>query len=208
MAKHANENYVHNCGAKKIILQNYEKALTEMEFEPEQVIRILNFYLFNAPIIKNDKGNAKFGLKSLKEYGWMGNSKLSRLEGKLLKASEIGIFCFIKADSINETLNSMDLNDKICIDHPRAILKQNIRISVHEDGTTVVAPQETRMECLFRHIRNAFAHNQTYIFDNGNVLLEDSEENEKISARILIPKGSLLKWINITESELDGEAKA
>ena len=64
----------------------------------------------------------------------------------------------------------MDLADEICIQHPRAVMKQNCSVSIQEDGTTIINQNETRMECLFRHIRNSFAHNHTYLFDNDNIL--------------------------------------
>ena len=53
------------------------------------------------------------------------------------------------------------------------------------------------MECLFRHIRKTLAHNRTYQFENGNILLEDVDDNEKVSARILLSKRTLLDWIDI-----------
>ena len=68
------------------------------------------------------------------------------------------------------------------------------------DGSTEIKQHETRMECLFRHFRNAIAHNHTYLFDNENIMFEDCDESGKISARILMPKNALLTWIEIVRS--------
>lgn len=204
MAKRVNENYIHNCGLDKQTIREHEKAITEMGFSQEQVIRILDFFLFHPPVVKDEKEKRQFGQRSLKEYGWVGNSQLSRLEGKLLKAAGIGTFCFIKADTIENTLKEMDLLDRACVDHPRAVLRQNISVSIYEDGSANIVQKETRMVCLFRHIRNSLAHNQTYLFDNGNIILEDADDNGKISARILLPKEALLEWNSIVSSGIAG----
>lgn len=207
MANRVNENFFHNCESDKQPIHEHEKAITEMDYEQEQIIRILDFFLFHPPVIKDEKEKRHFGQKTLREYGWVGTSQLSRLEGKLLKAAGMGAFCFIKADTIENTLKEMDLLDRACVEHPRAVLRQNISVSIYEDGSTNIVQKETRMVCLFRHIRNSLAHNQTYLFDNGNILLEDTDDNGKISARILLPKEALIEWISIVSSGIDGNSE-
>jgi hypothetical protein len=198
---HVNENYVHNCGLQQYVLTEYVKSIVDMGFEKQECLDILEFYLFNAPILKSDKKGDSFGLKSLRDYGWNGNSEMSKLEGRLLKAAGLGMFCIIKSDSISQTLVSMDLEMKVCIEHPRAVMSQKCKVSVQEDGLVVVNQQETRMECLFRHIRNSLAHNHTYDFNNGNIMFEDCDENNNISARIIIPKHSMIDWMNIVKKQ-------
>ena len=53
---------------------------------------------------------------------------------------------------------------------------------------------------MFTHIRNAFAHGNTYFFENGNVLLEDKDGN-KITARILIAVQTLVDWIRLIDKD-------
>ena len=197
--KHINENYIHVCDSSQEELLPKARPISQMGYTKEQVIKIVEFYLFNAPVLKSKKDNS-FGLKTLNDYGWSGTSAMSKLEGKLLTAAGMSIFSFIKSNSIDETLDSMNLGTKICTEHPRAVLKQNVKVVVFEDGSTEIRQQETRMECLFRHLRNAIAHNHTYLFDNGNVLIEDCDDNEKISARLLIPKDALTEWIRIVKN--------
>ena len=195
--KHINENYIHACDSTQEEILSKTKSISQMEYTKEQVVEIVEFYLFNAPVLKSDKKDDSFGQKSLKDYGWAGTSAMSKLEGRLLKAAGMSIFCFIKSDIIDETLDSMNLGSKICTEHPRAVLKQNAKVVVYEDGSTEIRQQETRMECLFRHLRNAIAHNHTYLFDNGNILIEDCDDNGKISARLLMPKDALIEWMRI-----------
>lgn len=201
--KHTNENYVHNCGSQQMDITAFAKSIVNMGFQQQECLDILTFYLFNAPVLKSNKTDDQFGLKSLREYGWVGNPDMSKLEGRLLKSAGIGMFCFIKSDSISETLESMNLGQKICIEHPRAVIKQNYNVVVREDNSVCITKQETRMECLFRHIRNAFAHNHTYDFNNGMIMLEDCDDNGKISARIIFPKRSLIDWRRIVKREED-----
>jgi hypothetical protein len=205
--KHVNENYLHDCGLQKNTVTAYVKSIVNMGFEPRECLDILTFYMFNAPILKSGKNGNLFGLKSLKDYGWSGNSDMSKLEGGLLKAANLGMFCFIKSNSISQTLNSMNLEDKVCIEHPRAVIMQNYNMTVQEDGSINVMQQETRMECLFRHIRNSLAHNHTYDFNNGNIMLEDCGDNGKISARIIIPKQALIDWMKIIKNKESNSKK-
>ena len=195
-----NKNFIHDCNSPKVNFKDYQKSILDMNFTSQELSDILHFYLFNAPTLKNDKTDNLYGFKSLKEYGWTRKS-LSKLESSLLAASSIDKFCIIKADSIENTLKSMNLDESICIEHPRAVLKQNFSTSVHEDGSVKITQKEARMECLFRHIRNSFAHNCTYLFENDNILLEDKDDKGKISARMLIPKRALLEWIPIIKKE-------
>lgn len=196
-SKRINENFIHSCGLAQIPISTKIVSISKMDFTSEQLIEVLDFYLLSAPILKSDKIEEPFGLKSLRYYEWAGSSAMTKLEGQLLKSSGINTFCILKSNSIEETLAAMNLGAKICAEHPRAVLKQNAKAVMHEDGSVEVRQEETRMECLFRHIRNSIAHNHTYLFDNDNIMLEDNEENGKITARIVMPRKALLDWIEI-----------
>ena len=126
---------------------------------------------------------------------------MNRLEGRLLRAANLSVFCMIRADRIDQTLEAMDLDKTICCTHPRAVLRQLCSVRIQEDGSVNVSQGETRMECLFRHVRNSLAHNHTYMFENGNILLEDCDDSSNISARILIPRDALLDWMKIIKKE-------
>lgn len=196
-----NENFIHRCTSKQVKIAAYRRSIVESGMAQEDICEILDFFLFHAPMLKNDKKTEYSALKRLKDFGWTGNAKLLELEGKLLEAAEMEIFCILKSDTIKQTLKEMNLENQICICHPRAVMKQNCRITVCEDETVKIGVKESRMECLFRHIRNAFAHNDTYFFENGFVLLEDYDMDRTVSAKILFERKTLLQWIQIVKNE-------
>ena len=195
MKNKPNENYLHDCGCEKQKIENFKTPVTKMGFTSEQLSLLLEFYVFDY-IVKEPKGET-----TLKYYGWIGHD-LTKLEGSLLKAANLSSFCIIKADTINETLRRMNLTGSICTEHPRAVLKMNHTVKLNEDGTVNISTGESRMECLFRHIRNSLAHNMTYLFQNDNILLNDMDiDSKNTSASILIPKQALLSWISIIKKE-------
>lgn len=200
--KEANENYVHACGLPMVDAKKYINSISCAGYSDIEFKKIIEFYVFNAPILKSDKTDL-FGLKSLKDYGWHGNSDMSKLERELLKAGNMSSLCFVRSSSIELTLNQMLLGtENWCISHPRAVLKQEYNCDARESGKAEISNKESRMECLFRHIRNSLAHNHVYVFDNENIVLEDTDaQNGKITARILLNKSALLEWIRITRKE-------
>lgn len=57
-----------------------------------------------------------------------------------------------------------------------------------------------KAESILTHIRNAFAHSNTYFFDNNMVLLEDKSKGI-ITAEILLPMKILLDWIKLIDKD-------
>ena len=47
-SKHINENYIHYCGETKTNPDIYTKSILDMGFTPNEVMEILDFYLFHA----------------------------------------------------------------------------------------------------------------------------------------------------------------
>ena len=56
-------------------------------------------------------------------------------------------------------------------------------------------------ESVLTHIRNSFAHGNTYFFENGNVLFEDKDMKGIITARIILKQQTLLDWISLIDKE-------
>lgn len=77
---------------------------------------------------------------------------------------------------------------------------QDFSTLIDENENIKLENKENHILCLMRHIRNTFAHGNTYFFDNDNMLLED-KDGEKITASILISKRSLLDWIKIIDKD-------
>lgn len=195
-----NENYRHICKSELVSIADSVSIVANTEYTSDEIRKIIEFYLLNAPILKADKTENN-GLKNLQDYGWKGNADMMRLEKELLRTAGMQSFCFIRANKIDETLRAMFLGEsQYCIEHPRAVLKQEYKIDVSESEDVKLTNKETRMECLFRHIRNSFAHNGIYTFKNSSILLEDKDGN-MITARILLKKETLLKWIDVIKKE-------
>ena len=167
-------------------------------FSHAQIDMIWDFYVTHA--ISGGTGIER----SLSDYGWDNtNSKISgygAIENALFDPMFFEKICFIRAKKCNDTLAAMELsNDLICVSHPRAVMLQNFDIIIDENESISYSSSsisESKLTALFRHIRNAFAHANTYFFDNGIVLLED-KDGKKITAEILIKQQTLLDWIKI-----------
>lgn len=202
-AKEINNNSISNnshvCNEKKEKLDNHKESIIQSTLTTDEINAVFDFYVLHAPILRSGSDKtADFGMKSFGEYGWYGNRGLSELERNLLKSGDVHRFVMIRADSIDETLENMGLKDDICIKHPRAVMQQNFKVTVKENGEVKLEERETRMQCLFRHIRNSIAHNRTYLFENGEmILLEDADTDKKVTARILIKVKTLVDWIQI-----------
>ena len=109
-------------------------------------------------------------------------------------------------------LQDMDLaGSYICAAHPRAVLHMNSNTKIVEDNEGNLTVETTNTEagyrCIFRHIRNAFAHNNVFFYDNGNILLKDYQRNndkqidKKVTAAILIKFDTLFDWIQLIETD-------
>ena len=120
-------------------------------------------------------------------------------EKELAENAGIESFYMIRTKTIKDTLILLGLGNRtIYIEHPRAVLTQKYSVNVDEKENMQLKSEESRVKCLFRHIRNSFAHGNTYFFENDMMLLEDKDKNT-ITARILMPRKSLLSWIDIVD---------
>lgn len=190
--------FFHKCDSPKIEWQLYKRSLKESPFSHAQVSMIWDFYVTHS--FAGESGQAY----TLNEYGWDLEKKsrertLKILEEQLVKQAGIGKLCCIRSSTIKDTLHACNLSGKqICIEHPRVVLMQNYSLTVDENETIKFAGGgENRIVCLFRHIRNSFAHGNTYFFDS-TVLLEDKDKS-KTTAMILLQQKTLLDWISIID---------
>lgn len=194
--------FEHHCECAKTLKTENKKSLKDSPFSYAQIDMLWDFYVTHA--ISGGSGLAR----SIDDYGWKKDDNKKNgypvLEKKLIeKAGLDNNICFIRSATCKDTLSAMDLSgDRICIKHPRAVLLQKYSTTVDEnEKISFSGGGENHVNCLFRHIRNAFAHGNTYFFDSGTVLLEDCD-NSKITAEILIEQQTLLDWIKIIDKEL------
>lgn len=121
-----NEKYRHACDCLLEKLENSVFGLSNVGYNDNEIKRIIEFYLLNAPIAKSEK-QKKFGCKDLKEYGWFGNSGMSKLERLLLRKAELQMFCFIKSDK-----SEFKYQKNNSVEEIKSIVKE-LRIAMHSE---------------------------------------------------------------------------
>ncbi len=184
---------------RKEEIQPYKKSINESSFSPEQIAMIWDFYVTKSIAASaSQKRTAKdYGLKFLP---W---KKMCIAAG--LDESNIKI---LLANSINKTLQNMDL----IIEEGKGSKKRNKQIDIATPRIACLIPftiadeempkaKVGEAENVLTHIRNAFAHGNTYYFDNKYVLFEDKDQRGSITARILMPQQSLVDWIHLIDHE-------
>ena len=164
------------------------------EFNDSDLFRIVIFFVFHSPC----KSLSSMG-KSLAEYGWSTPWRKPYYLNKQLKQASSNydlIFSANTYDMLEKALDKADLNDRFPSDFDRE------RIAIYDN-------MGNQFLSVFYHLRNAFAHCRINMvnYDNECVfILEDivpnsKEENkQKLAARMILRKSTLLKWINIIES--------
>ena len=190
--------FIHLCDLERREKLPYKAPLSEQALFDNCYKRIYDFY-----ITKSFAADTQQKIE-LSAYGWEGNSKekgLKTLESLLAENAGIDKFCLIRSTTIKDTLTAMAFSGEyICADHPRAVMMQDYAVKVSENEEfSFESNKESRINCIFRHMRNAIAHGGTYFFDNGMMLLEDIKSANKVTAEVLIPQQSLIDWIDIVD---------
>lgn len=177
----------------KLIVQQYKKSIYEIDLPKEQESIIWDFY-----VTKSIAGSSS-QKRSLSDYG------LKKIPfEQMLKSGGIDSEhkVILLANSITQTLKNNDLDigsekNPIAIDveTPRIVCITPYSIADTNKPKAKVGEGES----VLTHIRNAFAHGNTYFFYNGNVLLEDKNKST-VTARLILPLQALLDWIKIIDS--------
>lgn len=197
-----NENFFHECHCSRQRFEGRCSTISDFGYAYEDFKSIYDFYVAHAPIKMDESTRTNMPIASLRDFGWKGNASLQSLERKLLRESGIQSFVILKSNRIDGTLESMNLTGDICCQHPRAVLKMEAKTTVEEDGSVSVSSSETRMICLFRHIRNSLAHGLTYSLSPDTMLIEDRDD-DGVTARMVIKKTTLVDWIEVVRSGPD-----
>lgn len=183
----------------KRIISQYKKSIYEIGLKKEFESLIWDFYVTRsfANSANQKRAVSDFGIKQIPIKEMMTEAGISNENFKILTCT-----------TIRKTMGELDLevegkDDKgnkievpIDIDTPRICCTQGFTVS--ED--IKVIPSGSQADSLFTHIRNAFAHGNTYFFDNHFVILEDKDQR-KITARICISVDTLVRWIRLIDKE-------
>lgn len=206
MANSPNPNYVHACTEPLAAKDSGARALASC-YSADEIAELFRFYVLEAPALNPGKTTKNSRVRSLKDLGWKDSKTLNQLERKLLQASGISSFIILESTSISLTLKEMKLTDQICIAHPRCVLQRPTTLALQEDGQIERNNRKTdssRMQCLFRHLRNGFAHGCIRVYDNRTILIEDFNKNtgqDTQTAAIFVRAQTLLDWIEIVETQ-------
>lgn len=162
---------------------NLEEKLKDDDFR-----RILDFFVIFTPC-KELSARAK----PLKEkYGWKDTYGLKKY--MRLAPSKQSIFLFAETwKEMKAVLAEADLTD-------------NFYSDIKNERGGFYKRRGSQPDCIFYHLRNCLAHGRFCIREKDGdwtFIFEDVEKNSKVSARMILKKSTLLRWIEIIEG---GEA--
>lgn len=95
-----------------------------------------------------------------------------------------------------------------CVEHPRAILEReippltakmdnNMKVNVSFKDNKEVEP---KIQCLFRHLRNAIAHDNTYFIGDKVLFVDYDRSGKETTAAVLLYQQTLFNWITLVNS--------
>lgn len=173
-----------------MVLNDFKKSINNSVFSDMQIKVIWDFYVTKALV---DSASQRRNIK--KDYGY---ERIPLNEMKQIANFNVNNYKVMLADKIDETLkkyllyNDMDILENLEL--PRGVF---ISPYIIEDEKLPKA-KKGEGEVLLEHIRNCFAHGNTYFFDNGMMLLED-KNGSKITARLVCKQKVLLDWIKLID---------
>ncbi len=162
-------------------------------FNDKDLFRIVIFFVFHSPC-----ENLSSMRKSLLEYGWTSPWKKPYYLNKQLRqvTSNYDLLFSVKSyDEMDTALEKADLKEMFPSDFSHE------RICIYDK-------EKNQFLSVFYHIRNAFAHcrlNMVEVDRECVFILEDVVPNKKnnqlkVSARMILRKSTLIKWIDLIEN--------
>ena len=162
-------------------------------FNDQDSFKIVIFFVFHSPC-----SNLSSMGKTLDEYGWSAPWRKPYYLNKQLRQASLYELVVYSAKGYNEmdvALEKADLKETFPSDFSRE------RICIYDN-------QGNQFLSVFYHIRNAFAHCRLNMVDvDGDCvfIFEDVQPKKnsnqlKVSARMILRKSTLLKWIDLIEN--------
>ena len=185
----------------RVLVQKYKKSINNATFTDEQIKIIWDFYVTKSLVadtsqkrsIQNDYGKQKIPWKEMLEKAGISEKNIKILLADTIEKTLEKFDLIIKKKSGNNSLEK-----DIEIDIPKIICSKPFTIK--DEDEPKAKDNMGDADIVLRHIRNAFAHGNTYFFDNGNVMFED-KNNRTITARIILRQQTLLDWISIIDDK-------
>lgn len=160
------------------------KAPIDEKLKNEDFRKILDFFVIHTPC---EELSAR--AKTLNSYQWENTYPLKK--GMRVVPLKDSIFSFgEKWEEMKDCLAEVNLQKNF----PSAL--------EIERGCLYKKSKQNQLDCIFYHIRNCFAHGRFNISENNGdwtFVLEDWGTKNRVSARMILKKSTLLKWIEIIE---------
>lgn len=171
---------------------NWINWISSDNFNDSDLFRIVIFFVFHSPC----ENISSMG-KSISEYGWSAPWKKPWYLNRQ----------FRQVASNYEILYSADAYSAMDAALQKAELKDNFPSDFSRERICIYNNQKNQFLSVFYHIRNAFAHCRLNMVDvDGECVIafEDVQPNGKsddlkVSARMILRKSTLLKWIELIE---------
>ena len=181
---------------EKVIVQDYKKSIRDSRYTVDQVSIIWDFYVTHSVAESagqkrkpKDYGLSSFPIKDMKSIaGWDKKHCVVLLANSMKKTLEKLDFVF------TEKINKTTIKKSVDICTPRIACLTPFTVADDEPAKAKCGEAES----ILTHIRNSFAHGNTYFFDNNMVLLEDKSKGI-ITAEILLSMKILLDWIKLID---------
>ena len=183
MGKHVNTNLRET----KLVRINEKQYIFDIdkELKRHNFQKILSFYLFKIPVKDVSSLSIEFS-----DYGW--NKYNYRKLLTLMKESLIATLPKSKNKLAKDNILFYPLKSS---DDVEMVLN-----SVKEENSSAYIifklTSTSKLESIFRHIRNSFAHGNFYIDSKRNYHLEDYY-HDKYTSKILLNEKTLLAWIDV-----------
>lgn len=172
-------------------------SIVPERFNNSELNRIVTFFVFHSPCSELSAMS-----KSLLHYGWDAPwRKPQRLRYKLEEASSNPKLLF-SAETIDDMKQALE----------KAELFTDITLNLEKERIAVHNNMKNQFISVFYHLRNAFAHGRLNMINIGLkddyvFIFEDIQKKKKnkeiicrITARMILRKSTLLKWIDIIEA--------
>jgi hypothetical protein len=168
------------------------------KFNDKDLFRIVTFFVFHSPCVgkNSDPKPLSAMCKPLTDYGWSekwGNYKNPQSLNYILRNATTNFSLIFSADS------NKDLSQEC----HKAKLKDNFPSEIEQERVAISISDQNQFLSLFRHIRNAFSHtrfNMCELIDGDLMFIMEDISRKYVSARMLLRKSTLLKWIDIIEA--------
>lgn len=159
-------------------------------YEDKQFIRIITFFVFHSPV-----NNLSARQICLSEYGWNTPWRKPYYLNKQLKQATNNYELLFSSATLKE------MNDALT----KANLVNSFPSDIVRERICIYDCKKNQFISVFYHIRNAFAHGRFDLRKLNNVeyyIMEDVKKAKKdlqVSARMILKKQTLLRWIDIIE---------